>query len=289
MDQPDLARRVWACFTEINNLQCQVSENLPDSGYINHLSSQIQNNKARYACSVWNNSFYFAMESQLCNTIQMYLCRYLQTHICTRVEIHKSFMKVGILDPSHTVVKSYLLRPDYKAGGIFRETSMLDHSETFLFIYPLPWCARGIHTFLGKQDLKLCNKFKDSGDRFFFIARPTLEDPLNGLDCFLYELLTDTWFRVSDASGFQGHTNCFSVSVTPTQIMETLDYAQLLLADVEGTDLCMELLQFLCYVPTYLEFCAANRQFSTWFLSSFTEFSKRWEVLEFAQVSLADA
>ena len=289
MDQPDLSRRVWACSSESIRLECQVGKTFAGGGYIDYVSSLIQKNKARCACSTWNNSFYFTMEAQLCNALEWYLRRYLQTHICTRVEIHKSFIKVGILDPSYAVVKSYLLRPDYKAGSIFRETSMLDHSETFLFIYPLPWPAHGMHKFFGNRNLKLCNKFKDSGDRVFFIARPTQEDPLNGLDCFLYELPTDTWFRVSDASSYQGHSNCFAVSATSTQIMETLDYAQLLLANVEGKDMCMELLQFIGCFPTYLEFCAAKKQFSTWFLSSFATLSEQREEVEFAQVSLVDA
>ena len=48
------------------------------------------------------------------------------------------------------------------------------------------------------------------------MARPTLEDPLNGLDCFLYELRTDSWFRVIDDSGFQGHTIFFHTSYAYT-------------------------------------------------------------------------
>ena len=289
MEQPDLSRRLWAYYTEINAWQCRVCRTPADGGYTHYLSSLIQKNKARCVCSVWNNSFHFTMEMQLCNSIQIYLHNSLQTQICTRVEVYQSFIKVGILDPSRTVVKGYLLRPDFKLGDIFRETSTLDESEVFLFIYPLPWCAHGIHQFFGKPNLKLCNKFKDSGDRVFFMARPTLEDPLNGLDCFLYELRTDSWFRVIDDSGCLGHTIFFSIPATPTQVMTTLDYAQLSIAEVEGKDLCMELLHFLCCFPTYLEFCATDKQSSTWLLGSFPHLSELGEVLQCAQVSPIDA
>ena len=253
-DIPELADEIWSFVCDMAFFECRLYNRRVNDGVHVGRKLHIAGTQAQEVCLIWRKSFAYTVESYHGRSLRKRVHHYLDKQTLSRIEIHHSYLSISFLNPSCQVVEGYIMQSDFQVGSIIREADALHHSEVHLLVYPLPWLAYKLHHRLGSVQAVVQNTFKDSESRFFFTSQPTTDDPLNELQCFLYEDQTEGWFQVFDDADLQGHTIAESLFTAPEQILRTLDYTQIVLAQINGVDKCRCILPFLCSTPTYSNF-----------------------------------